>query len=208
LFREGRFLRRVYLAWFFVHFLLIVTVCTRDTFSLIADGFTFLPDSFKKDGDKGEKVARLILGEGLPIHQPLRQAETIYQHAAGIELGYGFFAPGVPNSFKLLFEIHYPDGRVEYDLPHVRQGAGGSRLIRFLEEIGRLEYEPLREMILKMLAYSAWREHPGATNIRAVFGFIQLPTPTEARRGKSEIYRFMYAYDFVFDQATDHQQNK
>jgi len=205
---KPRLRRQIYLAWFLVHFILILTVCTRDTFSLIADGFTSLPASLESYGETIEKAAAAILGQRLSVRNPLCQGETIYQNVAGIELGYGYFAPAVPNSFKLVFEIHYPDGRVEYDLPHVREGAGGSRLIRYLEQIGRLEYEPLREMMMKMLAYGVWREHPDAIKTRAIFGFIQVPSPAEARRGQKETYRFMYAYDFSFGQKPQQEQSK
>jgi hypothetical protein len=53
-------------------------------------------------------------------------------------------------------------------------------------------------MMLKMLAYGSWQEHPDAKSIRAVFGFIQIPTPLEVQHGQTETYRFMYAYDFRF----------
>lgn len=149
-----------------------------------------------------------MLGQKLPVHHALRQGVILYQNAAGIELGYGYFAPAVPNSCKLVFEIHYPGGRVEYDLPRAADGAGGSRLVRFLDQIGRLEYKPLREMMLKMLVYNAWQKHPAASSIRAVFGFIQLPTPAEVRRGQNETYRFMYAYDFSFRQGATEQQSR
>lgn len=190
---------QIYLAWFSFHLILVLCVCVRDTSSLIADGYTSLPASLQTYGEKIEYVAQGILAESLPARNPWRQMECIYQNLAGIELGYAFFAPAVPNSFKLVFEIHYPDGRIEYDLPHVREDAAGSRLTRVLDEIGRLEYEPLREMIIKMLAYHAWQAHPGATKIRAIFGFIQVPSPTEFRQGDKEKYRFMYAYDLSFD---------
>ena len=181
-----------------MHLILVLAVCTRDTAALIADGFTSLPSSSRPYGQAIERAAEFVLGQRLPARNPFRQAVTIYLNLAGIELGYGFFAPAVPNSFKLVFEIHYPDGRVEYDLPRVREGAGGSRLTRYLDQIGRIEYEPLREMMVKMLTYHAWQQHPGASHIRAVFGFIQLPSPSEFRRGQKETYRFMYAYDFSF----------
>jgi hypothetical protein len=203
-----RFKPRIYLACFLIHFLLIVSVCTRDTCTIVADGFTSLPDSFKKYGEIGAEASGIVLGDTLPIHHPIRQTETIYLNAGGIELGYSFFAPAIPSSFKLVFEIHYPDGHVEYDLPRVHEGGGGSRLVRCLEQIGRLEYEPLREMMLKMLAYREWQEHPNATHIRAVFGFIQIPTRGEAQQGKTETYRFLYAYDFGFAGRTEQQQGR
>jgi hypothetical protein len=113
-------------------------------------------------------------------------------------VGYGFFAPSVPNSYKLVFEIHYQNGEVEYDLPHVSDAAGGAALSSLLSQIGRMRYDPLREIVLKMLTYSKWQEHPDASMIRVVFGFVRVPSPTEIRLGQQTTYQFMYAYDFGF----------
>lgn len=140
----------------------------------------------------------LGLGQDLSLSNPFRKALTAYQHATGIEGGYGFFAPNVPSSYKLVFELHYADGRVEYDLPHVSNAASGLRLTSLLDRIGRSQYEPLRELMLKMLAYAMWQEHPEATDIRAVFGYVDVPTIAELRAGTKETYHFLYAYDFSF----------
>ena len=121
-----------------------------------------------------------------------------YLYGAGIEGGYGFFAPNVPNSSKIVFELHYSDGHVEYDLPHVSDAAAGLRLISVLDYIGQTDYEPLRQVMVKMLAYSAWQQHSDAVTIRAVYGVIDEPTLTEARKGQKESYHFLYAYDFDF----------
>ncbi len=133
----------------------------------------------------------------------MRQGITAYIHATGIEGGYGFFAPSVPDSYKLVFELHYPDGRVEYELPHVADAATGLRLSTLLDQIGRTEYDPLREVMLKMLAYSMWEAHPDASVIRAVFGFVALSTAEEAMEGKTESYYSLYAYDFTFRERPD-----
>ena len=137
------------------------------------------------------------------MSNPVRQILGGYLHTAGIEAGYGFFAPNVPSNYKLVFEIHYRDGRIEYDLPSVSGAATGLRLANLLDNIGNTRYDPLREMMLKMLAYSVWREHSNATMIRAVFGFVNLPTATEFEHGKKESYEFLYAYDFHFPSHTD-----
>ena len=50
---------------------------------------------------------------------------------AGIETGYGYFAPNVPGGYRLVFELHYPDGRVEYELPSVSSAAAGLAHSRF-----------------------------------------------------------------------------
>ena len=97
-------------------------------------------------------------------------------HLAGIETGYGYFAPNVPGGYKLVFELHYADGRVEYELPRVNSAAAGLRVAGLLDKIGRTRSDALREHLVKMLTSSIWREHPGLKTIRAVFGSVSLPS--------------------------------
>ena len=104
--------------------------------------------------------------------------------------------PMFPAGYKLVFELHYPDGRVEYELPGVNSAAAGLRIASLLDEIGRTRYDPLREYMVKTLTASVWREHPGVKTVRAVFGSLNLPSPAEFERGKRESYDFLYAYDF------------
>ncbi|MEP7015879.1 MAG: hypothetical protein ABI925_10600 [Verrucomicrobiota bacterium] len=137
------------------------------------------------------------LAQPLPSSNPLRQAVGTYLRLAGIETGYGFFAPNVPGEYKLVFELHFRDGHVEHELPRVNSSAGELRVAGLLDQLGRTEYEPLRMLIIKMLVHAVWREHPEATLIRAVFGQARLPTATEFEKGKRESYEFMYAYDFT-----------
>jgi hypothetical protein len=117
-------------------------------------------------------------------------------HIAGIETGYSYFAPNVPGSYKLVFELHYPDGRVEYELPSVGSAAAGLRVAGLLDKIGRTPYDALREILVKMLAQSIWRKHPEVKTIRAVLGSSRLPSVKEFEQGKRESYQFLYAYDF------------
>src|SRR5262249_13186090 len=99
---------------------------------------------------------------------------------------------------KIVFELHYADGRVEYDLPRVSDAASGVRLATLLDQIERATYDPLREVMIKMLAYSVWQEHPDATVVRAVFGYVALPTIDQVKNGDTESYHFLYAYEFRF----------
>jgi len=137
-----------------------------------------------------------VLGQHLAASNPVRQALATYLHIAGIETGYGYFAPNVPGSYKLVFELHYPDGRVEYELPPVSSAAAGLRIAGLLDKIGRTHYEALRERLVKMVAKSIWQEHPEVKAIRAVFGSINLPSISEFEHGRRESYEFLYAYDF------------
>ena len=131
----------------------------------------------------------------------MRESVSAYAHAAGIESGYGYFAPNVPGSYALVFELHYPDGRVEYELPSVRSAAAGLRMAGLLDDIGRTPYEALREILVKTLAQSVWRDHPDVESVRAIVGSIRLPTAREFTKGKRQSYEFVYAYDFSLENA-------
>ncbi len=184
------------MAWFSLHFLLIISFSCRDTLWLVAQGPTIFPPSFKGYSQKAGTAVSTALGQHLAASNPVRQALATYLHIVGIETGYGYFAPNVPGSYKLVFELHYPDGRVEYELPPVSSAAAGLRIAGLLDKIGRTHYEALRERLVKMVAKSIWQEHPEVKAIRAVFGSINLPSISEFERGGRESYEFLYAYDF------------
>ena len=187
--------KHFYLAWFSLHFLLIIAFSCRDTLGLVAHGPTIFP-SFKRFSQKADATISAALGQRLAASNPVRQAIATYLHIAGIETGYNYFAPNVPGSYKLVFELHYPDGRVEYELPTVGGAAAGLRVAGLLDTIGRTPYDALRQRLVKMVAQSIWREHPEVNTVRAVFGSIKLPSVTEFEHGKRESYEFLYAYDF------------
>lgn len=184
------------MAWFGLHFLLIISFSCRDTLWLIGQGLTIFPPSFKAFSQKAEGVVSAVLGQHLAASNPLRQTLATYLHLVGIERGYGYFAPNVPGAYKLVFELHHPGGRVQYVVPRVNSAAAGLRVASLLDEIGRTHSDALREYIVKMLAHSTWREYPEAKTIRAVFGAVTLPTLSEFQHGKRETYNFLYAYDF------------
>ena len=184
------------MAWFGLHFLLIVSFSCRETLRLVAEGPTILPASFKSFLHKAETAVSVALGQHLAASNAIRQALATYLHLAGIETGYGYFGPNVPGSYKLVFELHYPDGRTEYVLPSVSSEAAGLRVAGLLDTIGRTRYDALREILVKTLAQSIWREHPDAKSVRAIFGSVSLPSVKEFEHGKRESYEFLYAYDF------------
>jgi hypothetical protein len=186
-----------YAAWFALHFLLIFSFSCREMLLLVAQGPTIFPASFKSFSKKAETALSVALGQHLAASSAIRQALETYLHLAGIETGYSYFAPNVPGSYKLVFELHYPDGRVEYELPSVGSAAAGLRIAGLLDTIGRTRHDVLREYLVKTLARSIWREHPEVQAVRAVFGSIRLPTVSEFEHGQRGSYEFMYAYDFA-----------
>jgi len=195
-------------AWFALHFLLIVLFSCRETLRLVAEGPTILPASSKNFSQKAEKIVSVALGQHLASSNPVRQVVATYLHAAGIEAGYGYFAPNVPGNYKLVFELHYPDGRVEYELPSVSSPAAGLRIASLLDGIGRIKRDVLREHLVKTLVQSVWREHPEVNTIRAVFGSITLPSVTEFEGGKRASYEFLYAYDFSLQNERAKPENR
>jgi hypothetical protein len=196
--------RRVYLAGLALQLLLIIAVSSRDTFWLLSTSRTVFPERCTNFWRRAEQIASTPLGQRLPRSNAARQILAAYLHLSGIEVGYGFFGPNISNSYKLVFELRFPDGRVEYKLPRVSNAASVLRVAGLLDQIGRTHSEAFRQTMIKMLADSVWREHADATTIRAIFGSVILPSAPEFEHGKRESYEFLYAYDFsVSDKATE-----
>jgi len=195
--------KNVYAAWFVLQFLLILSFSCRDTFRVVAEGPTILPRSFQNFSREAQAVLSIALAQRLPAGNPVREAINTYVDLAGIETGYGYFAPNVPGSYVLVFELHYPDGRIEYELPPVSSATAGLRIAGLLDSIGRTPYDALREILVKTLAQSVWRKHPDVESVRAMLSSVRLPTVREFENGKRESYEFLYAYDFSLQNAPD-----
>jgi hypothetical protein len=188
--------KRIYAAWFVVHFFLITAVCFAGVFSLIAEGSTMLPSALDKYARRSELVAAWFLGKQAAPCSPVRQGIATYLHAAGIQAGYSFFAPNIPGYHKLTLELYYADGRVEYESPHVGGKAAALRLDSLLDRLADKRYEPLREVVAKMLALSVWRERPDVKKIRATLVAVSPPGIIDFEHGKGESFQPMFSYDF------------
>jgi hypothetical protein len=186
----------IYAAWFGVHFFLITAVCFAGLASLVAEGATILPPALDASARKAELLAAWLLGKQAAASSPVRRSIATYLHAAGIQSGYTFFAPNIPGYHKLTLELYYQDGRVEYESPQVSGKAAALRLGSLLNRLADNRYEPLREVVLKMLALSVWREHPDVKKIRAAFGSVSPPTISDFENGKGESFQPMFSYDF------------
>jgi hypothetical protein len=166
-----------YLGWLMFHLLLVTGISCRD----ILESFTTAP-----------------VRHGQTTF--VRSSVNAYLNLAGVENGYGFFAPNVPNQYKLVFELHYPDGKIDYDVPHVASDASGLRVATLLDYMGQVRDDTVRRLIVKMLTYSLWHEHPDAVMIRTFFGSMTVPSPTEFQAGARNAYRVLYAYESRFPQ--------
>jgi hypothetical protein len=190
------FSKRVHVVWFIAHFFLVTAVCFAGIFSLVAEGTTILPSGLEKYARKAELITAFVLGKEAAASSPVRQGIATYLHAAGIQSGYSFFAPNIPGYHTLTLELYYADGRVEYESPHVSGRAAALRLTSLLDRLADKRYEPLREVVVKMLALSVWRERPDVKRIRATFEAVSPPGISDFEQGKTESFQPMFSYDF------------
>jgi len=188
--------KRIYAAWFGIHFFLITAVCLAGVFFLIAEGTTILPSSLDAYARKAEVAIAWLLGKQASSSNRVKQAIATYLHAAGIQAGYTFFAPNVPSHHRLTLELFYGDGHIDYESPHVHSKAAALRLESLLDKLPEERYEPVREVVLKMLAFSVWREHPDVKRVRATFETVHLPSVTEFEHGKTETLEPLFSFDF------------
>jgi hypothetical protein len=188
--------KRVYPGWFGIHFFLITAVCLAGLFSLVAERATILPSALDTYARTAELFAAAALGKHAAPSSPVRRSIATYLHAAGIQSGYTFFAPNIPGYHKLIFELIHQDGRVEYESPHFHGKAAALRLDSLLARLGDNRYEPLREVVVKMLALSIWRERPDVKKIRATLGLVTPPSINDFEQGKTESFQPIFSYDF------------
>ena len=80
--------------------------------------------------------------------------------------------------------------------PHMSGKAAGLRLDSLLDRLADNRYEPIREVVVKMLALSVWRERPEVKKIRATFGAVTPPGISDFEHGKGETLQPMFSYDF------------
>jgi len=155
-----------------------------------------LPSPLEPYARKAEVAAAWSLGKQAAASSPVRRGIATYLHAAGIQTGYTFFAPNVPGYHSLTLELFYKDGRVEHESPHPHSKSAALRLGSLMDRLAEQRYEPIREVLVKMLAFSVWREHPDVKKVRAVFGSVTPPGITEFEQGKAETFQPMFSFDF------------
>ena len=188
--------KRVYVTWFGIHFFLITAVCFAGLFWLVAEGATILPSALDTYARKSELLTASLLGKQAAAASPVRRGIATYLHVAGIQSGYTFFAPNIPGYHKLTLELYYQDGRVEYQSPQVSGKAAALRLDSLLDRLAEDRFEPLREVVVKMLALSVWRERRDVKKIRATFGSVSPTSISDFEQGKGESFQPMFSYDF------------
>jgi hypothetical protein len=148
----------------------------------------------------GRNNSSVLNDESAPSWELSRTFLATYFDCTGIESGYSFFAPIVPGNARLAFELQYPDGHTEYDVPVVNGVAGGDRVSALIDQLRFVHYVRLREALLRSLADAVHREHPAAITVRAVLGTAVLTTPAEYRAGRRITYLPLFAYEYHYGQ--------
>ncbi len=186
------------LIWLGFHLLLILIASVRDTFGMFGRVETVLPDAWDSFFLGAEQVGYRAGGSDLGDRNFLRNGLQLYQHASGIEAGYGFFAPNIPANYRVVFRLHYPDGRTEEDIPVVGSEAVGGRLSGLLDYIAEARIEEQRDDMVQSLTKSIWKWHPQADSIETVLASAVLPTADGYARGERTTYEPLTAYTFSF----------
>ena len=188
----------VRLGWLFFHLLLVTLVCTHETAWLVGKQLTNLPGGSGRFWKEIDHVSGTLIGADLSSDNVFHQSLNTYTNIAGLEVGYGYFAPNISETHALVFELRYPDGHLEYEPPLVGSHEGELRLTSLIEQIGRSEYDPWRDELIRRLARSTWQRHPTAVSIRGFFGSVTPPTLSAYRSGKNErVFTCQYVYDFT-----------
>ena len=140
----------------------------------------------------------------MPASNPVRRTIATYLDAAGSQAGYSFFAPNIPGYHRLILELYHDDGRVEYESPHVSGKAAALRLDSLLDRLANPRDEPLREIVIKMPAFSVWQGRPDVKRIRASFGTVNQPGINEFEHRRRESFQPLFTFDFSLQTEDNH----
>lgn len=127
---------------------------------------------------------------------PVRQAVLGYAHAAGIEIPYTFFAPNVPESFTIRFNVHCRDRDYSYTFPSMGNEAATLRLTTLIDTSAGTA-GPWRDIVVQMLAGAVSQKHPDAAAITAEISTLHFPPPADYLRGARPSSRVVCRYDFT-----------
>ena len=187
--------RRILLSWFFFHFAALLAVSLHETVRLISLHLTNIPPSIANSIYRFTSVAEASLGLHLPKTNPIRQGLIAYLTFGGADAGYGYFAPNVPNSYELSFELRGADGRTELQSVRLASSDLGLRVASLVDQIGGTSAPELREHMLKKIAAVIGRRDPEVKNMHVSVSQVRLPTLDEYARGKRQTAVLLYAYD-------------
>ncbi len=186
---------RVYAATAALHLSIIFAICCRDTFTVLSAGQVLWPDAWTRYSSKAQRTSEVLLLRSLVRENPVRQGLFAYLNMAGIENGYGFFAPRVPDAYQLRFELHYKDGSVGSEQLPGDAGVSALRVDSLLDVIGRADDAVVREGIIQLLADRIWEEHGNLERVRVFFETVSSPPWRDFAKGAQNSIEILYTYD-------------
>jgi hypothetical protein len=157
---------------------------------------TVAPTSTVKALKELGAVSEASFGSRFARSGPIRETLMTYLVAAGADGGYGYFAPAVPDSCALTFQLRYSDGRTETQITHSANTPLGLRIGSLLEQIGGISSPKLSEHMLKNFATVLLRQHPKLNNGRISLWRVPSPTIEEHTRGERPKPALLCTHDF------------
>ena len=154
--------RRFWIGALAFHFLFIGAVSCWDILDLVDNRRTMLPEAFVAPARQLAQAMQSVSPRQLARSNPVHQAIIGYGHITGVESPYTFFAPNVPESLRVVFEIQLPNNRLVYDVPHVQSRTDGLRLSALIDQ-ATAQPGLWRDIVLQMLAASVADMNPVCT---------------------------------------------
>ncbi|AEE52929.1 hypothetical protein [Haliscomenobacter hydrossis] len=124
-----------------------------------------------------------------------------YAHLAGIDTGYGLFAPNVPSAVSVAFELVDPAGQSTVSLPMLNTREG---LDRFNVNFNTFKnFEETRPLLAYGWAIRMLELNPGHNKITVVIGSHIHPSMEAYRRGERSKFVESVRYEFELDGETN-----
>jgi hypothetical protein len=178
------------------HCTAIAMVCILGSISLIAHGHTLL-SAFSEPNVPSDPAKAHWASDSPRGFNFARKAVKTYLHLAGIETGYGFFAPNVPNAYRLQIAVLDERARViQSGLLAAERGETDLRLASLLDALGRSPAGEVRDIIFELMAQAIFKEYPEAAEVRLRVEAIRMPALAEFKKDQAPSYQLTYAYDF------------
>jgi hypothetical protein len=131
------------------------------------------------------------LGSAIAI---VNNAAVTFSHLAGIESGYGFFAPNVPAAHQLAFALERSDGRIETALLKGPTLESNLRISGLVDYIGKTHLESVRGLFVKQLALRLQRAHPDATAVQITVSRVRSPSARAYLAGERDSWVVLHTY--------------
>jgi hypothetical protein len=123
------------------------------------------------------------------------RATRPYAHIAGIESGYGFFAPNVPPAYRLAIVIERPQGVMSEKVLSSENIEINLRLTTLVDYIARTQLEPVRQLLIQRLTFPLSSD-AGALKVYIVVSRLQSPSLQEYVAGARGTWMTQYEYEW------------